>query len=156
MCVNLGHDYPATEPDIYVRSNQLNRIQQHSLNSDLAVHILALDRGEICIYYAIAWLQEKASLYFNNKTNPLISGQELCKTTENYNEDQEYFTRYWIYSHHIFSKIKRREILDLANEYQITGFCLPGKPGIICAEGSSNNCHEWWSKVKPNIIALYL
>jgi hypothetical protein len=27
------------------------------------------------------------------------------------------------------------EILDLANELSITGFCLPGKPGIIYAEG---------------------
>jgi hypothetical protein len=29
----------------------------------------------------------------------------------------------------------RREILDLANEFGITGFCLSGRPGIICAEG---------------------
>jgi hypothetical protein len=29
----------------------------------------------------------------------------------------------------------RREILDLANEFGMTGFCLPGKPGIISAEG---------------------
>jgi hypothetical protein len=29
----------------------------------------------------------------------------------------------------------RGEILDLANELDITGFCLPGKPGIIYAEG---------------------
>jgi hypothetical protein len=29
--------------------------------------------------------------------------------------------------------------LDLANEFGMTGFCLPGKPGIISAEGM-----HWW------------
>ena len=47
-------------------------------------------------------------------------------------------SRYWIYSHHIYSKIKRRNILDMSREYDVTGFCQPGKPGIICVEVSDN------------------
>jgi hypothetical protein len=39
-----------------------------------------------------------------------------------------------------FIKHGRREILDLANVFRITGFCLPGKPGIICAEGPARDC----------------
>jgi hypothetical protein len=31
--------------------------------------------------------------------------------------------------------MERGEILDLANQFGITGFCLPGTPGIINAEG---------------------
>lgn len=57
------------------------------------------------------------------------------------------FSRYWIYSHHIYSKIKRREIIELAKENNITGFCLPGKPGIVCIEGSLVECDYWWQKV---------
>ena len=34
------------------------------------------------------------------------------------------FSRYWIYSHHIYSKIKRRNILDMAREYDVTGMCV--------------------------------
>ena len=30
----------------------------------------------------------------------------------------------------------------------MTGFCLPGKPGIVCVEGSSRNCCDWWSHIK--------
>merc|ERR1712126_151543 len=56
--------------------------------------------------------------------------------------------RYWIYSHHIYSKVKRKNILDLASDYCLTGFCLPGKPGVICVEGSPRNCVDWWSLVR--------
>ncbi|XP_047121467.1 RWD domain-containing protein 2A isoform X1 [Schistocerca piceifrons] len=139
VCVNLPHDYPATEPDIFVRSDKLSRNQQHSLNIDLSKFIADLDRGEICICSAISWLQENATHYYVAiKPEPQV---KIC-------EDEDLFTRYWIYSHHIYSKIKRREVLDLAHEFNITGFCLPGKPGIICAEGSSMDCDEWWQKVK--------
>ncbi|XP_068082861.1 RWD domain-containing protein 2A isoform X2 [Anabrus simplex] len=140
VCVNLPHDYPATEPDIFVRSDKLSRNQQHTLNDDLANYISTLDRGEICICSAISWLQENSSRYIEAKPEP--SAVTICE------EDDNFFTRYWIYSHHIFSKIKRREILDLANEYNITGFSLPGRPGIICGEGAARDCSEWWQKVK--------
>ena len=53
------------------------------------------------------------------------------------------FCRYWIYSHHIYSKIKRKNILDMSKEYDLSGFCLPGKPGIICVEVKIiNNFHN--------------
>jgi hypothetical protein len=142
VCVNLPHDYPATEPDIFVRSDKLSREQQHSLNKDLATFISSLDRGEICICSAVSWLQENALQYIKTEQLPLMFKQE---------KDEEanalVFVRYWIYSHHIYSKTKRREILDLALEYNISGFCLPGRPGIICAEGTARNCGEWWHRV---------
>lgn len=147
VCVNLPHDYPATEPDIFVRNDKLSRNQQHTLNSDLAKFISTLDRGEICICSAISWLQENASHYcVPVKPEPVVSIRE---------EDDNLFTRYWIYSHHIYSKIKRREVLDLAHEFKITGFCLPGKPGIMCAEGSARDCNEWWHKVN-GYCSIYL
>jgi hypothetical protein len=140
VCINLPHDYPANEPDIYVRSDKLDRNQQHILNSDLANYISTLERGEICTCSAISWLQENASRYHVESAKP-------DQTVNNSEENDKFFARYWIYSHHIYSKIKRREILDLANEFSITGFCLPGKPGIICAEGLARDCIEWWQKV---------
>jgi hypothetical protein len=141
VCVNLPHDYPASEPDIYVRSDKLDRNQQHILNSDLASYISTLERGEICTYSAISWLQENASQYHAESTKPDV-------VVKNNDENDKVFTRYWIYSHHIYSKMKRKEILDLAKEFSITGFCLPGRPGIICAEGLASDSNEWWQKVK--------
>ena len=43
--------------------------------------------------------------------------------------------RAWIYSHHIYNKCKRQNIVYLAKASQLTGFLAPGKPGLICAEG---------------------
>ncbi|GLH01094.1 RWD domain-containing protein 2A [Gryllus bimaculatus] len=142
VCVNLPHDYPATEPDIFVRSDKLTRSQQHELNCDLSRHLNSLDRGEICICTAIQWLQENATCYLTEpKPEPVINRPSS-------DDEERLFTRYWIYSHHIYSKVKRREILDLAHEFNVTGFCLPGRPGIICAEGIARDCAEWWQKVK--------
>ncbi|KAL0273348.1 UNVERIFIED_CONTAM: hypothetical protein PYX00_006038 [Menopon gallinae] len=140
LCVSLPSEYPNIEPDIFVRSNDLNRIQQGSINSDLGNYISGLDRGDICIGSAIAWLQENAACYFDKPQVP----NEVDQVHDNPNV----FSRLWIYSHHIYNKFKRREILDMAHEYTLTGFCLPGKPGVICIEGLSSNCEEWWLRVK--------
>ena len=45
------------------------------------------------------------------------------------------FSRMWIYSHHIYSKFKRRDIIAWANELTLNGFSMCGKPGMICVEG---------------------
>ena len=58
------------------------------------------------------------------------------------------FTRLWIYSHHIYSKIKRKDLLTLASNYRLSGFSMPGKPGIICLEGRTEDCSMAWSEIK--------
>lgn len=138
MCVNLSHEYPEIEPDIYVRCDKMNRGGHAKLNRDLNDYVLKLERFEPCIFSAISWLQDNASEYVT-----LQAEEAIEKVEKNDN-----LVRYWIYSHHIYSKTKRREILNLANTLKITGFCLPGKPGIICIEGSATDCNEWWHAIK--------
>uniref|UniRef100_A0A1B6MR14 RWD domain-containing protein n=1 Tax=Graphocephala atropunctata TaxID=36148 RepID=A0A1B6MR14_9HEMI len=143
VCVNLPLNYPADEPDIFVRNDSLSRTQQHALNGDLAKYIASLNKGEICIYPAVAWLQENALSYFISQ----VKSHKSSITTK-ITDSNKQFSRYWIYSHHIYSKIKRRCIMDLAQEYNVTGFCLPGRPGIICVEGWGLDCHEWWQRIR--------
>lgn len=57
-------------------------------------------------------------------------------------------SRIWIYSHHIYSKVKRQEIQDWGKELKLHGFSMPGKPGIICAEGFSCDVEEFWHRVR--------
>ncbi len=54
----------------------------------------------------------------------------------------------WIYSHHIYSKIKRKDILELTDHLNLTGFTLPGKPGIIVVEGHLGSVEEFWGTVR--------
>ncbi|KAM6420093.1 RWD domain-containing protein 2B isoform 2-T6 [Pluvialis apricaria] len=58
------------------------------------------------------------------------------------------FTRLWIYSHHIYNKQKRKNIIDWAKELSLSGFCMPGKPGVVCVEGLQSSCEEFWSRVR--------
>ena len=78
----------------------------------------------------------------------LTDKQEEREEAISSSRGEEKFSRYWIYSHHIYSKVKRKNILDLAGQFCLTGFCLPGKPGVICIEGLTRNCADWWSLVR--------
>lgn len=138
LCVNLSHDYPDIEPDIYVRNHKQNRTQHAQINKDLSEYICSLPRGEPCIFSAISWLQDNADRYVQIEEDNVPQK----------NEKADNLVRYWIYSHHIYSKTKRREILSLANMLHITGFCMPGKPGVICVEGTESDCNNWWQTIK--------
>jgi len=146
LVVSLPSSYPSSLlPDTYVRSNTLSRCAQTNLNQDLK-RFLETETlpAEPCLVAVISWLQEHGEEYFTNCQN-------LEDSTKDDPEDlvtKKMFSRFWIYSHHLYSKIKRRDLLDLASEFQLTGFSMPGKPGIICVEGYSRNCNEWWQLVK--------
>ena len=67
--------------------------------------------------------------------------------TVNKNAEVE-FIRLWIYSHHIYSNEKRRNMSSLSENLDLTGFILPGKPGIICVEGESSKVHQFYTQIK--------
>ena len=58
------------------------------------------------------------------------------------------FVRYWIYSHHIYSNEKRRNMAQLSDDLGLHGFVLPGKPGIICVEGTCDTVQEFYSHIR--------
>ncbi|XP_064074734.1 RWD domain-containing protein 2B [Vanessa tameamea] len=141
ISVNLPSLYPEEEPDMYIRCNQLNRQQESALNSDLTDYIKNNHLGEQCLYTAFSWVQENIDQY-KNKLNEVTS--PLCSAVTGTSK----FSRLWIYSHHIYNKKKREQIVKIAREYNLTGFCLSGKPGVICIEGLETDCQEWWKIIK--------
>ncbi|XP_006009574.1 RWD domain-containing protein 2A [Latimeria chalumnae] len=144
LCVCLPHTYPSAAPELFVRSNALDRQQQRRLNEDLVSHIRSLDRGELCISTAVQWLLDNAAPYMN--TSALAS-----EATLKFSEVRSTFHRMWIYSHHIYRQELRKKILDCAKRLNLTGFCLTGKPGVICVEGHKESCEEFWRDIRyPN------
>lgn len=141
--VTLPRTYPNAEPQIIVRSNQLSRYQQNDLNEGLKQYIATLDRGMICMYESISWVTENIPKYYDDKKDDSQNPRP---------EEKVVFSRFWIYSHHIYSKEKRRNILSLAHDYHITGFALVGKPGVICGEGLATDCEEWWKHVSHFLL----
>ncbi|XP_057653865.1 RWD domain-containing protein 2A isoform X2 [Diorhabda carinulata] len=138
LCATLPHKYPYSQPEIFVRNDKLNREQHVKINKDLNEFVAGQEKGEPCIFSATCWLKDHADEYLQ------IEQEQPSKKEER----NEKFVRYWIYSHHIYSKTKRREILELAQELKVTGFCMPGKPGLICVEGSYSDVSEWWQTIK--------
>lgn len=127
LCVSLSHDYPHTEPEIFVRNHKLNRNQHVKLNRNLQDYVNSLEKGEPCIFSAISWLQDNAYDYVDDVKEDVSQGNS---------KKNEKYVRYWIYSHHIYSKTKRKEIVDLAHQLHIRGFCMPGKSEITGIEYS--------------------
>ncbi|XP_014469795.1 PREDICTED: RWD domain-containing protein 2A isoform X2 [Dinoponera quadriceps] len=147
LMVSLPTNYPQEQPEVYVRSSQFDRTQQCLLNKELSTIVKAQEAGEPCIYTLISWLQDNVETYLKASA----SGQTIkCNDADKSNSTNQavVFSRYWIYSHHIYSKFKRRDVANLTKENSITGFCLAGKPGIICIEGTLEDCDYCWLKIK--------
>ncbi|KAK9870804.1 hypothetical protein WA026_009764 [Henosepilachna vigintioctopunctata] len=138
LYINLPQNYPEVPPVIFVRNEKLNRQQNGKLNKDIKEFLEHSSNQEPCIFSAICWLQDNASKYVD-----LLS--EVKEINENIEES---LSRLWIYSHHIYSKTKRREIISQAQAFNLNGFCMPGKPGVICVEGKTSNCNEWWQSIR--------
>lgn len=141
--INLPISYPNEEPDVLVRCNQMNRQEESRLNTGLSEYIKSIQNGEVCLYSAITWLQDNTEMLKENDIKP---GKE--SVDDNVISAEDKFARLWIYSHHIYNRKKREEIIKKAKEFKLTGFCLPGKPGVICIEGDNSSCNEWWKDIK--------
>ncbi|XP_067848856.1 RWD domain-containing protein 2B [Heptranchias perlo] len=135
-------NYPAVLPEISTRSDALYRTQQGQLNTDLQEYLREKCCGEICMLNAIEWIKEHAATYMSKETIPVEKRQ-----TDNRIKDA-ICTRLWIYSHHIYNKEKRKNIVEWAKELSLTGFSMPGKPGVVCVEGPQSACEEYWARVK--------
>ncbi|XP_072040681.1 RWD domain-containing protein 2A-like [Amphiura filiformis] len=142
--------YPSELPELFARSDILSRQPQKQLNDDLLEHVTSLERGEICIGEAIQWIQDNIAKYVTYSPDAGASSDAFGRTNSKKSKSEENtFSRLWIHSHHIYSKFKRKDILDLGNDSgSLTGFCLPGKPGIICVEGPKDETEDLWARIR--------
>ncbi|XP_062982795.1 RWD domain-containing protein 2B isoform X1 [Elgaria multicarinata webbii] len=134
--------YPAVLPEITIRSPSINRSQQAQLNTDLISYLKKHCAGEVCILSAREWVKDHAAAYMTKDSSPSTVQKSSVQKSENI------FTRLWIYSHHIYNKQKRKNILDWSKELSLSGFSMPGKPGIICVEGPQSMCEEFWARIR--------
>lgn len=134
--------YPAVLPEIIIRSPFISRTQQAQLNMDLITYLKTHCTGEVCILSAREWVRDHAAAYVSKDVSSSSGTKSSIKKSE------DVFTRLWIYSHHIYNKQKRKNIIDWAKELSLSGFSMPGKPGIVCIEGPQSMCEEFWARVR--------
>ncbi len=149
VCCRTHASYPKEPPEVNVRSDHLTRACQDRFNTDLSTFINEdTVCGEVCVYSVVEWVKQEAFGYYMPTVTPPIPVKPVLSSSGNQSIEQRQFSRMWLYMHHIYSKTKRRNILSLSKDFDLTGFCLPGKPGVVCVEGSVFNTNEFYGMLR--------
>lgn len=145
LSVTLPTSYPQVYPELSIISDEMKRTEQTALKVALDQFMENLERNEIILLELITWLQENTSSYFNTMVNS--TPKEIQNDIEAVKETST-MTSMWLYMHHIYSKTKRKDIQHWAHELQLTGFSLPGKPGVVYVEGITNHVEDFFDRLR--------
>ncbi|KRY19253.1 RWD domain-containing protein 2B, partial [Trichinella patagoniensis] len=146
LSVELPFTYPLCQPPLVVIGcSSLDCHKLDALNVQLRQYISSKFAQAPFLYDTAQWICE--TKVPTDDEAPVDEGSDVLETSEQPNESKV-FCRYWIYSHHIYNKVKRRGMLELAKQLDLTGFCLPGKPGVVCVEGDRGDCIQFWKQVR--------
>lgn len=144
--VELPHYYPELEqPTVSISYPNINTGQHNMIKALIDESLTNLRQSEeTFLFQFISWLQDDKTIR-DVLENNLLETKAGSKPLKKVGDKLE---RLWIYSHHIKSKRKRSSITENARNLNLTGFSLPGKPGIICVEGYQRDTQEFWRLLK--------
>ena len=147
VSITLPIMYPKESPEVFLSSNGLTRERQGIWNSEMREYLKEIANGEQIIYNLLQWVKDNGEKHFHQLCSTDTNKKELildCK----YDKQTATIDSMWLYMHHIYNKNKRRDIINWANELQLTGFSLPGKPGIVHVEGDVVNVDEYFMRLR--------
>ena len=140
LAVTLPGSYPDCEPaQIRLSSTRLTPKDDTALTVKIS-SVIKENKGEAVILQVISdvsELLEEIVLEEEAAKDKVVTPVQKCS-----------YTRLWYYAHHIYSREKRTNMLQWSKDLSLTGFILPGKPGIICIEGEKKFCKEFNSLVR--------
>lgn len=149
LSVILSQNYPMQEqPMLIIRTDSLTKLQEKAIRHAIENYIeTEIDKNDPYIFQVISWLQDNIDKIVQTPIS--IAKSDAINNVV-------VLKRIWLWSHHIYSKIKRQDIMRLSKDYALNGFMWPGKPGIICFEGLNESVEEvvkivkgWqWQKLK--------
>lgn len=140
MC-RLPSSYPlSTPPDIFVRSLTIKL--DRNFSEELSNYVKSSFDNDSAILNIIEWIKDNVNRFIDG------SSEKISSKKENENSGKQIYERVFFYSHHIFSSEKRKCINQWAEQLNLTGFYMPGKPGIICVEGDRGNVQSYCAKLR--------
>ena len=101
--------------------------------------ILSVKLSKAVFTQIAQWAVDNAHCFIQKDETNVIPVEETSANAST-------LTRLWIYSHHIYNKDKRKCILEWARELNLSGFSMPGKPGVVCVEGPQELCEDYWQR----------
>ena len=143
----LPSGYPSHErPSVRVRVGEGSRARNQYITASACDFVREQEEeteGEMCIMETIQYILENAGgvgeEYDKRSNAPKVKESKEQSAT---------FVRQYIYSHHIRGKIKRRDMKALSKQYDLTGFVLVSKPGVILIEGWEENVSAFWVEIR--------
>ena len=132
----LPHDYPKiSQPEVLVCCSKENINKK--FYEVLKKHIQEIHDSDCSVLSIIDWIKDNLFKY--------LATNKAANETKNTSVS---FARAWVYFHHIYSTEKRQNLVKWAIEFDLSGFVMPGKPGIMCLEGDEMNIQEYMTRVK--------
>ena len=139
--------YPSQErPSVRVRVGDGSRARNQHVTAATCDFVRQQDEeteGEMCIAETIQFVLENAAELAHEFDQR--SGTPTVKASK---EQHAVFVRQFIYSHHIRGKMKRRDMRAMSKQYDLTGFVLVSKPGVIVLEGWEENVLAFWVEIR--------
>ncbi|ORY82561.1 hypothetical protein BCR37DRAFT_392770 [Protomyces lactucae-debilis] len=89
-----------------------------------------------------------ASQYLLDEAPRLIARDEMETRQEAATNDA--LARIWFYLPSLSTRSKRLDMCRLAPHYNLTGFVLAGKPGVLCLEGTPRQAQAYMADIKCN------
>jgi hypothetical protein len=93
------------------------------------------------VFEAIEWIREEAPKRLMAKSEEASLGAKV---------PTEKLVRVWFYFPSLSTREKRDDMVNFAPSYQLTGFVLAGKPGVLCLEGATANIDAYMKYIKTH------
>ena len=74
--------------------------------------------------------------------------QKKKKEKEEGTEETDRVVRVWYYFPSLSTKEKRKDLVEYAKGYKITGWVVAGKPGVMCLEGTEKGIGGYMNDIK--------
>lgn len=149
LSVKLPKTYPTSEarPELSIATDVMSRLELTHAKNALNDFVGTLPFSEQIILEIILWLQENLATFCDSKEESKENSLETITSETGAGEDGNLVCM-WLYMHHIYSKHKRKDIQNWSRDYDLTGFSLPGKPGVVYIEGVAANVDAYFDRLK--------
>jgi len=110
--------------------------------SNFEKHIIAQHQeliGESCMMEILEWIRENIPSVEKEASKSVDTAEKARKAR---------IKRSYMWTHHIYSKRKKRTIKSFVDKFGLKGFTVTGKPGIIVLEGDEQNVSTVVSELK--------
>lgn len=140
--LNISVPLHSTEPEPLEPPPLTYSIRQPSWMSKAEVAELSASMDEGDVFSAFEYVREEAPRFIKSaqvSSNDLVSGGR-----------EGPLVRVWFYFPSLSTREKRDDLVNHAPGYQLTGFVLAGKPGVLCLEGTSSNVDAYMKFIKTH------